>query len=187
MKKYNYNNVDSFELYIDENKFPQVYKVKLEELISNGMSEQEAIKFLLTTPFVMELYCDPNSGVFAVESDAVESCDIYNPYTGEEMEENDEPTMDVHHYCLYEDKSTTFDVYELEIEGVVYYIGDNQFHELINKCEENNEYMSYCVIDQHKDLISLKELEENIIGFYDIDEHTPTNEELVDFVKKNFS
>lgn len=41
--------------------------------------------------------------------------------------------------------------------------------------------------DQHKDLISLKELYENIIGFYDIDEDTPTNEELVDFVKKKFS
>ena len=38
----------------------------------------------------MEVYYSPYQGLFAVESDAVECSDIFNPYSGELLEENED-------------------------------------------------------------------------------------------------
>ena len=62
-----------------------VYARKREELITqSGMSEGEAHDYLLTTPIQIELFYSA-TGLFAVEAEAVDCCEIYNPYSGEEI------------------------------------------------------------------------------------------------------
>ncbi|MFR9543467.1 MAG: hypothetical protein SNH27_15630 [Rikenellaceae bacterium] len=63
----------------------KVYSRKREELITqSGMTEDEAENWLLTTPIQVELFYD-STGLFAVEAEAVDCCEIYNPYTGDEI------------------------------------------------------------------------------------------------------
>lgn len=90
MKKYKSDDIDTIEIFINEKDHPQVYQTKLNELIDSGFSEEQAKKFIFETPFVMEVYYSPYQGLFAVESDAVECSDIFNPYSGELLEENED-------------------------------------------------------------------------------------------------
>ena len=67
------------------NKTPIAYQCKLKELIEiSGMTEDEAKAYLLQ-PIQVELFYDYGLGLFAVESEAVESTGIFNPYTGKEI------------------------------------------------------------------------------------------------------
>lgn len=70
------------EIYLDPVKHPVAYNTKVEELIGSGMTREEAEGFVQTTPFEMELYYSKNQGLFMVESEVIESADIYNPYDG---------------------------------------------------------------------------------------------------------
>lgn len=79
-------NEEIVEIYLDENQHPTAFKTKLKELIESGMTEKEAREFIRTTPFVMELYYAPFQGLFAIESEALESITAYNPYDGDRME-----------------------------------------------------------------------------------------------------
>lgn len=63
----------------------QPYIAKRAELIGAGMSESEAERYLLTTPIPIEFYYSSHQGLFAVESEILEQSEIYNPYTGEEI------------------------------------------------------------------------------------------------------
>lgn len=63
---------------------PKVYKAMMESYMKNGMTKAEAVAQMIQ-PFELELYFDPDSGLFAVESGAVDSTEIYNPYTKEEL------------------------------------------------------------------------------------------------------
>jgi hypothetical protein len=75
---------------LDEQQHPIAYKRAKKELMSNGMSEEEADNFLLLG-YEMEVFYSENQGVFLVESEAVDSTPIYNPYDGTECEvEEDE-------------------------------------------------------------------------------------------------
>lgn len=63
-----------------------VYARKREELITqSGMSESDVDDYLLTTPIQIELFYSA-TGLFAVEAEAVDCCEIYNPYTGKEIQ-----------------------------------------------------------------------------------------------------
>ncbi len=87
LRKHNAEEVEVMEIYIDENKHPVAYARKMKELQLQLFSEKEARKFILTTPFEMEFYYSLDQGLFLVETDAVENIDIYNPYTGEKLDE----------------------------------------------------------------------------------------------------
>lgn len=77
---------DIIEVYLCPNKHPVAYHRKRDELMkSNGMSEDEADKFILTTPFVLEIFYAIDQGLFAVESEPLLNIAIYNPYSGEEI------------------------------------------------------------------------------------------------------
>ena len=89
MKKANSDQIESISIIIDKIKFPIAYKAKLDELIGCGVSKRSAEKFISSTPIDMELYYSKDSGLFMVEAEAVESGTIINPYTGEELEEED--------------------------------------------------------------------------------------------------
>ncbi len=91
MKKHNSQEVEVIDVFLSETQHPIAYKAKLKELIEeSGMTKEEAEHFIRTTPFQLELYYSYNQGLFGVESEAVESTDIINPYTGETLEEPDE-------------------------------------------------------------------------------------------------
>ena len=83
-------DVEVIDVYLDEDKHPRAFKTKLHELIESGLDEDAARKFIRDTPFVMEVYYDLNRGLFMVESEAVESIEIYNPYTGVECKKRDD-------------------------------------------------------------------------------------------------
>jgi len=72
-------------LSINENEHPNAYRTKLNELIGCGMSEKEA-RDVIRQGVVMEVHYAPNQGFFLVESEAISSTPIYNPYDGLECE-----------------------------------------------------------------------------------------------------
>ncbi len=71
------------EIRLDPVKHPVAFDAKRQELVNAGMTRDEAERFILAVPFVMEVYYAPNQGLFLVESEAIESTDIHNPYDGE--------------------------------------------------------------------------------------------------------
>ena len=73
------------EVRLDPVSHPKAYETKKKELVDSGMTEQEAEK-ALQIPLVMELYYSKGQGLFAVESEALEYCDIRNPYDGVRMD-----------------------------------------------------------------------------------------------------
>lgn len=83
---------ETIQVYLNEETFPTAFKAKLEELIEQGFSEEDARRWLLSTPIVLELYYEKDSGLFAVESEALESCpeSIHSPYSGVPFKENEE-------------------------------------------------------------------------------------------------
>ena len=94
MKKYKSDSVESIDFYLSETKTPISFKTKLNELIEAGMTEQEARTFILSTPLEMEVYYEKNMGLFMVESEAVDNNTIFDPYTGQELEENEDDSSD---------------------------------------------------------------------------------------------
>ena len=87
MKKSTAEECEVIQVYLSETQHPIVFNAKVNELIENGLSAKEARNFVETTPIQMELYYSPYQGLFMVESEAVECSDIYNPYSGELLEE----------------------------------------------------------------------------------------------------
>lgn len=90
MKKHNSDQYESIDVWIDEHRHPIAFKNKVEELVEGGMTEQEAINFVRTTPIELEIYYKKDAGLFGVEAEAVESGTVYDPYSGKEMDEADE-------------------------------------------------------------------------------------------------
>jgi hypothetical protein len=88
------NNADNYEsiiIIIDKEQYPIAYSNKIEELVEQGCypTIHDAEKDNPTFEMECELYYDKHSGLFAVESGAVESGTIYSPYSGELCEEFD--------------------------------------------------------------------------------------------------
>lgn len=77
------------EVRLSREKTPKAFKEKLEELMEEGAfdTEKEAIEWIEKTTFVMEIYYEKGSGLFLVESEALENGDIVSPYTKELLEE----------------------------------------------------------------------------------------------------
>ena len=70
------------EICIDPVKHPKAFKARVKDFMDSGMTEEEAKKYAYG-PLCMELYVQPRQGVFMVEMEAVESTDIFSPYTQE--------------------------------------------------------------------------------------------------------
>lgn len=77
------------EIKLSKDKYPIAYNNKLEELIGLGVSKEEAEKWIDDSVFVMELIYEKDAGLFAIESDAIESSieTLCSPYTKENIEE----------------------------------------------------------------------------------------------------
>ena len=79
---------DSFEITLEENRFPIAFANKLKELQDMGVAEKDARLQIAESPIELELYYEINRGLMAVEAEEVEnSSAIYSPYTGEQYEE----------------------------------------------------------------------------------------------------
>lgn len=85
IKKYGADLIDTIKVRITATSHPQVFNEKLKELLNSGLTEIEAKDFINTSEFELELYYSPDLGMFAVESEAVESCELFDPYTGIKM------------------------------------------------------------------------------------------------------
>lgn len=81
---------DSFEITLDETKFPIAYANKLTELMNMDVSEKDARIQIAEEEIELELYYEINYGLMAVEAGAVEAGTIYSPYTREMYEDSDD-------------------------------------------------------------------------------------------------
>lgn len=71
---------------ITEEKYPDIYRHKMAELIGQGMTEEEAAEWLEDWQVALELYYDPQHGLMGIESEAMECLTkIYSPYTGQTL------------------------------------------------------------------------------------------------------
>lgn len=88
------DKTETIEVILTEEKYPIAYKNKLDELMKQEAfpSRKEAIRWLSKTPIVLELYYEKHSGLFAVESDALEANpeSIRSPYSGEPFTKKEE-------------------------------------------------------------------------------------------------
>lgn len=87
MRKHNADEMETIEIYLSETHTPIAFQKKVDELIENGLTADEAKQFVRTTPILMEMYYEKNAGLFMVEAEAVECADISSPYTREYLED----------------------------------------------------------------------------------------------------
>lgn len=89
------NNSDDYEhlcnVKLTKDKYPIAFAGKVQELVEDcGMAEDEAEDMVEDMEIELEIYYHKGCGLFAVESEAVNSGTIYSPYTAELLEEADE-------------------------------------------------------------------------------------------------
>ena len=91
VKLNNGNDYEPITIKIDKAHYPIAYRNKIEELVEQGLYADAELAEFHNPTFEMdcEVYYDKHSGLFAVESGAVESGTIYSPYSGELCEEFD--------------------------------------------------------------------------------------------------
>lgn len=78
------NDAEDYEpimVHLDENGI--AFKNKVEELVEEGMSEEDAKK-MARQPFELELYYEKGWGLFAIESGCADSGYFVSPYSKEE-------------------------------------------------------------------------------------------------------
>ena len=68
--------------------FPIAFQNKLNELMEQGAfdNEEDATKWIESTPIVLEIMYEKDNGLFAVESEAIECDTLVSPYSGERIE-----------------------------------------------------------------------------------------------------
>ncbi len=89
MSSHKLNNGDNYEhlcnVILSKEKYPIAFENKVQELLEQGCAStrDEAEKMVDEMEIELELYYEKGTGLFAVESAAVESGTIYSPYTKE--------------------------------------------------------------------------------------------------------
>lgn len=88
MKLNSPSKAETVVVRLNKNQHPIAWEAKKNELMKSGMTDREAEVYMLRfgSEFVMELHYAPDQGLFLVESEAIESTPIYNPYDGTECE-----------------------------------------------------------------------------------------------------
>ena len=69
---------------------PEMFRRRVKSLMLAGLSQQEAEKFVASTPQKLELFYDVSLGAFAIDAEAVGNTPLYNPYTGKEIPDETE-------------------------------------------------------------------------------------------------
>ena len=88
MKANKIGQEETISVLLTRNAFPIAFQNKLDELMEQGAfnSEEEATRWIESNPIVLEIMYEKDSGLFAVEAEAIESGSIVSPYSGEEIE-----------------------------------------------------------------------------------------------------
>lgn len=88
MKANKVGEEETIEVLLTRRTFPIAFQNKLNELMEQGAfdNEEDATKWIESNPIVLEIMYEKDSGLFAVESEAIESGGIISPYSGEEIE-----------------------------------------------------------------------------------------------------
>lgn len=87
------NGGDTYEsigkITLTKEKYPIAFNAKVEELLEEGVetNREEAERLVSNMEIELEIYYEKGTGLFAVESEAVESGTIYSPYTAELCED----------------------------------------------------------------------------------------------------
>ena len=69
---------------------PEMFRRRVRSLMLSGLPQQEAEKFVASTPQKLELFYDVALGAFAIDAEAVGNTPLYHPYTGEEIPDETE-------------------------------------------------------------------------------------------------
>jgi len=75
-----------FDVILSKEKTPIAYELKHRELVESGMTPEEADTFIQTTPIQLELIYSYGLGLWAIESEPLESISPFCPYSGTEIE-----------------------------------------------------------------------------------------------------
>lgn len=76
---------DVIDVWLDPVKTPTAYNRKKKELMErSGMTEEEAERCLLR-PIPIEVFYSYDQGLFGIESECLAECEVFNPYTGKEI------------------------------------------------------------------------------------------------------
>ena len=79
------DNYEPIQVTLSKDKTPIAFTEKVDELLEARAFEtrEEAEAWVSITPITLELYYEKGYGLFAVESEAVNSGTIYSPYSAE--------------------------------------------------------------------------------------------------------
>jgi hypothetical protein len=90
MKANKVGQEETIGVLLTRRTFPIAFQNKLNELMEQGAfdNEEDATKWIESTPIVLEIMYEKDCGLFAVESEAIESGGIVSPYSGEEIEDD---------------------------------------------------------------------------------------------------
>lgn len=79
---------ETISVLLTPERFPIAYQNKLDELMEQGAfdTKEEAEKWIKTSPIELEIFYEKHSGLFAIESEAVESGCCTSPYTQKDIE-----------------------------------------------------------------------------------------------------
>ena len=83
------SEIETFDIYLDRNKYPKAFKGAVDAMIENfpNLSREEVEKQVEHLPITMELYYCEDQGLMAIESEALSSITPYNPYDGTKFDE----------------------------------------------------------------------------------------------------
>lgn len=76
---------ETIEVKLTPGKYPVAYKAKIDELMEQGAfnTREKAERWVMENPICLELIYEKHSGLFAVESEAIETDSLVSPYSKE--------------------------------------------------------------------------------------------------------
>lgn len=77
------DDVETINITLRKDHFPKLFQKKLDELLESGAfdNEESATRWIESTPITLELFYEKDSGLFAVEMEAVDTDNIVSPYS----------------------------------------------------------------------------------------------------------
>jgi hypothetical protein len=89
MRLHNLDEFESIEIRLSKTSTPIAWENRVQSIMNSGASREEAEK-MADEPIEVEMYYNQYAGLFLVECEAVESGTIYDPYSGELMDDAEE-------------------------------------------------------------------------------------------------
>ena len=88
MKANKVGQEETIGVLLTRKTFPIAFQNKLNELMEQGAfdNEEDATKWIESSPIVLEIMYEKDNGLFAVESEAIECDTLVSPYSGERIE-----------------------------------------------------------------------------------------------------